>query len=166
MKYTFKDKEITLLGNQVYEGDIAPDFTATKNDMTEYNLSDDLGKIIVISVVPSIDTSVCSIQTKFFNEEATKLSDDVKIITVSMDLPFAQKRFCAAEGIENIEIVSDYKYREFGEKYGFLIDELKLLSRGIIIIDKDGKIVYTEYVEESTNEVDYDTAINKIKELI
>lgn len=166
MKYTFKDKEITLLGNHVYEGDIAPDFTATKNDMTEYNLSDDLGKIIVISVVPSIDTSVCSIQTKFFNEEATKLSDDVKIITVSMDLPFAQKRFCAAEGIENIEIVSDYKYREFGKKYGFIIDELKLLSRGIIIIDKDGKIVYTEYVEESTNEVDYDTAINKIKELI
>src|SRR5699024_5295199 len=107
-----------------------------------------------------------SIQTKFFNEEATKLSDDVKIITVSMDLPFAQKRFCAAEGVENIEIVSDYKYREFGEKYGFLIDELKLLSRGIIIIDKDGKIVYTEYVEESTNEVDYGTAINKIKELI
>lgn len=166
MNYTFKNEVITLLGNQVQVGDKAQDFKAVKNDMSEYKLSDDFGKILVISVVPSIDTSVCSIQTKHFNEEATKLSEEVKIITISMDLPFAQKRFCAAEGIENIEVVSDYRDRDFGQKYGFLIDELKLLSRGTIVIDREGKIAHVEYVEESTNEVDFDAVINKIKELI
>lgn len=163
---TFKNKEITLIGNKVNIGDNAPDFVATNTDLTEYKLSDDFGKIIVISVVPSVDTGVCSIQTKFFNEEATKLSEEVKIITISLDLPFAQRRFCAAEGIDNVVTVSDYKEREFGQKYGFLIDELKLLSRGIIIIGKDAKVEYTEYVEESSNEVDFDSALNKVKDLL
>ena len=166
MSFTFKNNPITLLGKQVSVGDKAPEFTATRTDMSAYRLTEDLGKIIVISVVPSVDTSVCAIQTKFFNEEATKLSDDVKILTLSMDLPFAQRRFCAAEGIKNIETLSDYKDRDFGLKYGFLIDELKLLSRGIIIIDQYGKVAYTEYVEESTNEVEFDKALDKIRELV
>lgn len=167
MTFTFKGDEITLLGERVSEGDKAVNFTAVKNDMTDYELLEDLGKkIIVLSVVPSIDTSVCALQTKRFNEEATNLSKDVKIITVSMDLPFAQKRFCAQEGIDNVVTVSDYKDREFGNNYGFLIDELKLLSRGIVIIDKDENIVYTEYLEESTNEVDFDRALEKIRELV
>ncbi|MFM1524588.1 MULTISPECIES: thiol peroxidase [Helcococcus] len=166
MEFKFKGNPIHLLGTQVKVGDKAPDFKATKADMTSYQLSEDLGKTVVLSVVPSVDTSLCSIQTKLFNEEATKLSEEVRIVTVSLDLPFAQQRFCAAEGIENIITVSDYKEREFGNKYGFLIDELKLLARGIVIVDREGNVAYTEYLEDSATEVDFKSALEKVKELL
>lgn len=166
MEFKFKGNPIHLSGTQVKVGDKAPDFKATKTDMTSYQLSEDLGKTVVLSVVPSVDTSLCSIQTKLFNEEATKLSEEVRIVTVSLDLPFAQQRFCAAEGIENIIAVSDYKEREFGNKYGFLIDELKLLARGIVIVDREGNVAYTEYLEDSATEVDFKSALEKVKELL
>ncbi|MGO1580542.1 MAG: thiol peroxidase [Peptoniphilaceae bacterium] len=165
MNITFGGDEMHLLGKEIKVGDMAPSFKAVKPDLSEFNSEDYKGKIIVYSVVPSIDTGVCSLQTKTFNEEATKLSEDVVIITVSNDLPFAQGRFCAAEGIENAMIVSDYKDHEFGEKYGFLIEELKILSRGIVVVDKDGKVSYVEYVSEVTNEVDFDGAIEAVKKL-
>ena len=109
---------------------------------------------------------MCAIQAKKFNHDALDLSDDVAIVTITEDLPFAQKRFCDAYEIGNTITVSDYKNREFGEKYGFLIDELMLLTRGIVIIDKEGKVAYVEYVPEVTHEVNFDAALEKVKELI
>ncbi|SHH41671.1 thiol peroxidase, atypical 2-Cys peroxiredoxin [Anaerosphaera aminiphila DSM 21120] len=166
MKVKFGGDEVTLVGNQVAVGEVAPDFKAVNLDLSEFDSKSLKGKTIVYSVVPSIDTGVCSIQTKFFNEEASKLGDDVAIVTVSVDLPFAQKRFCGVEGIDSAIVISDYRDHDFGKKYGFLIDELKLLSRGIVIVDKSGKIAYVEYVEEVTHEVNFDKALEKLKELI
>ncbi|RVU55704.1 thiol peroxidase [Anaerosphaera multitolerans] len=166
MNVTFGGDKVTLVGEQVKVGEMAPEFKAVNLNLSEFNSKELEGKVVVYSVVPSIDTGVCSIQTKFFNEEASKLGDDVAIVTVSVDLPFAQKRFCAVEGIESAIVVSDYRDHEFGKKYGFLIDELKLLSRGIVIVDRDGKISYVEYVEEVTHEVNFDKALEELKKLI
>src|SRR5699024_12530516 len=118
------------------------------------------------SIAPSPDTSVCAIQDKKYNHDALDLSYDVAIVSITEDLPFAQKRFCSNEDIENLEVVSDYKEREFGEKYGFLMDELKLLARGVVVVDKEGVIKHVEYVEEVTNEVDFDAALEAVKELV
>lgn len=166
MKLTFAGNEMNLVGEQIKVGDVAPDFVAVKGDLSAYHLSDDKGKVVIISVVPSIDTGVCAIQTRTFNEDATELSKDVKIVTISMDLPFAQQRFCAAEGIEQVELVSDYKDHDFANKYGFLIKELGLLARGIIIVDREGKVTYTEIVPEVTHEVNFDAALEEAKKLI
>ncbi len=166
MKITFGNNPVTLVGNEVKVGDKAPEFKAVKNDLSEYNLADDLGKVIIISVVPSIDTGVCSIQTQTFNKEASELDESIKLITISLDLPFAQGRFCGAHGIENHDLVSDYKDREFGQKYGYLIDELKLLARGVVIIDKEGKIAYKEIVPEVTHEVNFEKALEEANKLI
>lgn len=165
MEIKFNGSPVTLIGNEIKVGDTAPVFKATNPDMSEFNSEDLKGKIVVYSVAPSIDTGVCAIQARTFNEEATKLSDDVIIVTITEDLPFAQGRFCAAEGIENAKITSDYKNREFGEKYGFLIDELKLLSRGVVIVDKEGVVQYVEYVEEVTHEVNFDAALKAVEGL-
>lgn len=166
MKITFANNPVNLLGKEVKVGDKAPDFTATKNDMTDYRLADDLGKVVIISVVPSIDTGVCSMQTERFNKEASQLDESIKLLTISLDLPFAQSRFCGAKGIDNHDLLSDYKEREFGMEYGFLIDELKLLARGVVIVGKDGKIAYKEIVPEVKNEVDFDKALEEAKKLI
>ncbi|WP_138160460.1 thiol peroxidase [Peptoniphilus catoniae] len=166
MNIKFGGQEMHLEGSHVKVGDKAPEFKAVKNDLSEFNSEEHKGKIRIYSVVPSIDTGVCSLQTKSFNEEASKLGDNVYIITISNDLPFAQQRFCGAEGIDKSIIVSDYRDHEFGEKYGFLIKELKLLSRGVVIVDKDGKVAYVEYVNEVTHEVDFEAALNAVKELV
>lgn len=166
-KVSFGGNEVTLLGKEVVKEDIAENFKAVKQDLSEFDFYKETeGKIKVISVVPSIDTGVCSLQTQRFNDESTKLSDDVFIITISVDLPFAQKRFCGAEGIENIEVVSDHKDLDFGSKYGFTMKELRLLARGVVIINKNNKIEYVEYVDEVTNHPDYDKALEEIKRLI
>ncbi|MDO4778563.1 MAG: thiol peroxidase [Tissierellia bacterium] len=157
---TFGGKEITLLGTPVKVGEMAPEFTAIKRDLSEYNSKEDLGKILIISVVPSIDTGVCSLQTKRFNEEAVKLGDNVKILTISVDLPFAQSRYCSIEGIDNADIVSDYLKKDFGIKYGFLIEEFQLLSRGIVVLNGEGRVEYVEYVSEVRNEVDLDKVLD------
>lgn len=166
MNITFGGDKVTLLGKQVEVGQEAPAFKATKNDLSEFNSEDLKGKVVVYSIAPSLDTSVCAIQAKKFNHDALDLSDDVVIVTITEDLPFAQKRFCANEDIKNLEVVSDYKEREFGEKYGFLMDEHKLLARGVVVVDKEGKIAYVEYVPEVTNEVDFDAALEAVKELV
>lgn len=164
---TFDGMPVTLRGQEVESGDKAKNFKALKQDLSEFDFYKETeGKIKVISVVPSIDTGVCSLQTQRFNEESTKLSDDVFIVTISVDLPFAQKRFCGAEGIDSIEVVSDHKDLDFGEKYGFVIDEFRLLSRGVLVINKDNKIKYVEYVDEVTNHPDYDKALEEVKKLI
>ncbi|MDO5040710.1 MAG: thiol peroxidase [Peptoniphilus sp.] len=166
MNIKFGGTEMKLEGTQVAVGEVAKEFTAVKNDLSVFDSKDYEGKIRVYSVVPSIDTGVCSLQARTFNEEATKLGDDVVVITISNDLPFAQARFCAVEGIENSMIISDYKDHDFGLKYGFLIEDLKLLTRGVVVVDRDGKIQYVEYVEEATHEVNFDAAFEAVRELI
>lgn len=153
---------VTLIGKEVKVGDKAENFTATKGDLTPFKLSDLDGKKKIISVVPSLDTGVCELQTIRFNEEAAKL-DNTDIITISVDLPFAQKRFCSANSIENSITVSDYKDLDFGMKYGFVIEELRLLSRGIVVLDKDNTVKYVEYLTQVGEHPDYDKALEAVK---
>ena len=160
---TFKQNPVTLLGNEVKVGDKAPDFKVLRNDLTEVSLSDYKGKIKIISVVPSIDTGVCDAQTRKFNEIASKL-ENVQVITVSVDLPFAQKRWCAAAGLDNVEIVSDHRDLSFGEAYGVAIKELRLLARAVFVVDSSDTVVYAEYVGESTNHPDYEAPVQAAKE--
>ena len=135
---------LTLLGNMVAIGDVAPNFTATDNNSKPVSLSDFAGKTVIISVFPSVDTKVCAMQTRRFNKEASDLSKNVVILTVSKDLPFALGRFCAAEGIDRIYTLSDYMHSEFGYKYGFLLQENMLLARGVVVVDPKGKVLYAE----------------------
>lgn len=165
MKITFAGNDVNLLGKEIKVSDKAPEFKATKNDLSVFDSKENEGNIVVYSVAPSLDTSVCALQAKRFNQEASKL-DNVKIVTITEDLPFAQARFCSNEGIENTIMVSDYKDREFGEKYGFLMEENKLLARGVVIVDKEGIVRYVQYVPEVTNEVDFDKALEEVKKLI
>lgn len=162
-KITFHQEPITLLGNEVKVGDKASDFTVLANDLTEVSLEDFNGKVKLISVVPSLDTGVCSEQTRRFNEEADKL-DNVHVLTISMDLPFAQKRWCAAEGIEKVSTLSDHRDADFGEKYGVLIKELRLLTRAIFVVDSNDEVTYVEYVDEVSSHPDYEAALAAAKE--
>lgn len=164
---TFAGNPLSLRGKAIEKGQQAPNFTALKQDLSPFDFYKDTeNKVKVISIAPSIDTGVCSLQTIRFNEEAGKLKDDVQIVTVTVDLPFAQQRYCAAEGIENINVVSDHKDLDFGDKYGFVIDELRLLTRGIVVVDKDNNIQHIEYVSEVTEHPDYDQALAVINELV
>lgn len=163
---TFQGGPLTLLGNEISVGQSAPDFTAAANDLSPYSLSEDKGKIVVISSVPSLDTPVCDAQTRKFNELAASLSDNVKIVTISMDLPFAQTRWCGAAGVEQVTTVSDYKGADFGNKYGLLIKELYLLARAVLVVDQQGVVQYYQLVPEVTEEPDYDAAIEVVKKLI
>ncbi|KOO46828.1 thiol peroxidase [Priestia koreensis] len=162
MAVTFKGNPVTLLGNQVKVGDTAPNFTVLANDLSEVTLDDTKGSVRLISVVPSIDTGVCDAQTRRFNEEAAKL-DNVKVLTVSVDLPFAQKRWCGANGIENVQTVSDHRDLSFGEAYGVAIQELRLLARSVFVVDSNDKVTYVEYLDEVTNHPNYDAAIEAVK---
>jgi thiol peroxidase len=162
---TFGGNPLTILGEMVKKGDKALDFTVLGNDLSPVKLSDFEGKVRIISSVPSVDTGVCAAQTRRFNVEAANLGD-VKILTISCDLPFALGRFCAAEGIEKVVTLSDHKEVDFGSKYGFLIEELRLLARGIVIIDKTGIVQYVEYVKEVTDHPNYDNALAEAKKLV
>ncbi len=162
---TFKGEPLTLVGTSVNVGQVAPDFTAVGNDLSAVKLSSFEGKTVIISAVPSLDTPVCDTQTRRFNEEAQSLGDDVVILTVSMDLPFAQARWCGAAGVEAVKTVSDYKTADFGTKYGVLIEELRLLARSIFIVDGEGVVRYKQIVEELTREPDYDAVLAAVKQL-
>lgn len=159
---TFKGNKMTLVGSEVKVGDKAPNFSVLANDLTPVTLEDSKGFKRLISVVPSIDTGVCDAQTRRFNEEASKL-DNVKVITVSMDLPFAQKRWCAASGFDNVQVVSDHRDASFGEAYGVLMQELRLLARSTFVVDSNDTVTYVEYVGEGTDHPDYDAAIEALK---
>lgn len=161
---TFAGNPITLLGKEVRVGDKAPDFVCLKADLSPFTLKDVEGKVKLISVVPSVDTGVCELQTIRFNQEAGALKDTA-VITISCDLPFAQARFCGAKGIENAVVVSDYKDTSFGLNYGFLMEEFRLLNRGIVVIDKDDVVRYVEYVAENTDHPNYDKALEVAKSL-
>lgn len=159
---TFKNNPVTLLGSEVKVGEKAPSFSVLANDLSPVTLEDTKGKVRLISVVPSIDTGVCDQQTRRFNEEAASLSN-VEILTVSVDLPFAQKRWCAAAGIENVQTVSDHRDLSFGEAFGVAIKELRLLARAVFVIDSNDVVTYAEYVAEATNHPDYEAAIEAAK---
>jgi len=163
---TFQGNPLTLLGNEVKVGDKAPDFELLDNDLNPVNLSGFQGKVCVISSVPSLDTPVCDMETRRFNEEAGKLGDNVSILTVSMDLPFAQKRWCGAAGVENVTTLSDHRDAKFGENYGVLIKELRLLARAIFVVDREGVIQYVQLVKEVTEEPDYDAVIAAVGKLV
>lgn len=162
---TFKGNPITLIGPQLKAGDAAPDFTVSKNLLEDVSLKDYAGKIKLISVVPSLDTGVCDAQTRRFNEEAAGLGDDVVILTISADLPFAQARWCGAAGVDRVITLSDYKSRSFGEAYGVLIKEFQLDMRSIFVVDANDTITYVEYLGEMTEHPNYEAAIDAVKSL-
>lgn len=159
---TFKGNSVTLLGQEVKVGDQAPSFTVLANDLSPVTLEDSKGTVRLISVVPSLDTGVCDQQTRRFNEEAANL-DGVTILTVSVDLPFAQKRWCGAAGIDRVQTVSDHRELSFGEAYGVAIKELRLLARAVFVVDKNDKVVYAEYVPEVTDHPNYEAALEAAK---
>jgi thioredoxin-dependent peroxiredoxin len=162
---TFKGTPMTLAGEAVKPGQQAPDFTLHyfEGGLKTITPADLKGKPTILSVVPSLDTGVCATQTKKFNEQLAALKDKVNAVTVSLDLPFAMNRFCGAEGITNMRVASDYQTRSFGQSFGMLIEELKLLARGVVILDKDGKVVHAETVPEVTSEPNYEAAISALK---
>ena len=161
MKIPFNGDPITLVEEQVKVGDTAPDFLVVDNTLKDLTLSDTKGKRIFVTV-PSLDTSVCDMEVRKFNEEAAKISD-VSIYVVSMDLPFAQGRWCGAAGIDKVTVLSDYKNRDFGKNYGVYIRELGLLARAIIIVDENNKVSYVQYCSEVSSEPDYEAALNAVK---
>ena len=163
---TFQGNPLTLIGNEVKVGDKAPEFEVIANDLSSYTLSSCSGKVRMISSVPSLDTPVCDTQTRRFNEEMAGFGNDIVLLTISMDLPFAQARWCGAAGIAKAITLSDHRSAEFGEKFGVLIKELRLLSRAIFIVDKNEVIRYIEIVPELTNEPNYDAAIQAVRDLL
>ena len=162
---TFKGTPMTLAGEEVKVGQSAPDFKIHyfEGGLKTISSADLKGKATILSVVPSLDTGVCATQTKKFNEQLAALGDKVNAVTVSLDLPFAMNRFCGAESIKNMRVGSDYQDRSFGRNWGMLIEELKLLARGVFVLDKDGKVVHAETVKEVTSEPNYEAAMTALK---
>jgi len=163
---TFQGAPLTLVGDGLRQGDKAPDFGLLDNDLSPVSLSNFNDKVCLISTVPSLDTPVCDMETRRFNEEASQLDPDVAVLTVSMDLPFAQKRWCGAAGITQVQTLSDHREASFGESYGVLIKELRLLARAVFVVDREGIIQYEELVSEIVNEPNYDAALNAAKRLV
>jgi thioredoxin-dependent peroxiredoxin len=162
---TFKGKPMTLAGNAVTVGQNAPDckLHAFEGGLVAVTPAEWRGKTTFINVVPSLDTPVCQKQTKTFNDKLAALGDRINAVTVSLDLPFAMNRFCGAESIKNMRALSDYQDRSFGTNWGMLIEELKILARGTFVLDKNGKVVYSELVKEVAEEPNYDAALTAIK---
>lgn len=162
---TFKGNPMTLLGDELKVGQDAPDFTLHyfEGGLKTLTKSDLVGKPTILSIVPSLDTGVCQIQTKRFNQELAGMSDSVQSVIVSRDLPFAQNRFCGAEDVKAMKLGSDYQTGEFGKAWGVMIDELKLLARSVVVLDAKGKVVYVEIVPEVTNEPNYEAALTALK---
>jgi len=163
---TFQGNPLTLLGDAIEVGQKAPDFEAVANDLTPIKLSDYAGKTLIISVVPSLDTPVCDTQTRTFNKKASDLDDNVVVLTLSVDLPFAQGRWCGAAEIDRVHTLSDYKDLAFGMAYGLVIKELRLLTRAVLVVDKTGIVQYIQVVNEVTNEPDYQAVLDKVNALI
>ena len=162
---TFHGNPLTLTGNQLKVGQAAPDFEVLGNDMSAVKLSDFREKVCVICSVPSLDTPVCDTEVRNFNEHATALGDDVTVLAISMDLPFAQKRWCGTAGVKNVRTLSDHRSGRFGKAYGVLIEKLRLLARAVFVVDQQGVIRYIEIVDELTNEPDYEAALKAVQEV-
>lgn len=159
-------RPLVLEGEEVKVGDRAPDFTALDNDLNPVKLSDFAGKVVVLASVPSLDTPVCDLEARHFNQEAAALGDGVALLVISMDLPFAQKRWCGAAGAANVKTLSDHRDAAFGMAYGLLIKELRLLARAVFVVDKDGVVRHAELVREVTQEPDYAAALAAVKAVL
>ncbi|HVO96752.1 MAG TPA: thiol peroxidase [Bryobacteraceae bacterium] len=162
---TLKGNPLTVLGPELKPGDKAPDFQAVDDSLKPVNLESTGHGVRIFSVVPSLDTPVCDAQTKRFNDEAGKLPE-LSVYTISMDLPFAQKRWCGAYGVDHVKMVSDHRTGSFGEHYGTLIKELQIHSRAVFVVDKDNTLKYVEYVKEVGTHPDYDAALAAAKKLV
>ncbi len=163
---TMKGKPLTLIGPDIDVGDRAPDFIVLDSELNEVGLNAFPGKVKVISVTPSLDTTVCDLQLRRFNHEAATLPHDVVVLNISMDLPFAISRFCTAAGIDRAKALSDHRDASFGNNYGVLIKELRLLGRSIFIIDKDNIVRYKEIVHEQSQHPDYDKALSALNMIV
>ena len=162
---TMKGQPLTLLGTGLEVGEPAPDFEALTNDLSPVKLSSFRGKVCIISSVPSLDTSVCDTMTRRFNEEAGSLGGDVVVLTISMDLPFAQSRWCGAAGVKNVQTLSDHRDASFGNAFGVLIKELRRLARAVFVVDKESIVRYVQIVNELTNEPDYEAVLKVVREV-
>jgi thioredoxin-dependent peroxiredoxin len=162
---TFMGNPLTLIGSEVKVGDTAPDFVVLDNNLAPVNLSSFRGKVCVLCSVPSLDTPVCDMETRKFNEQASRLGKDIAILTISMDLPFAQKRWCAAAGVNQVQTLSDHREASFGNAFGVLIKELRLLARAVFLVDRKGVIQYIQLVKEIASEPDYEALFNALKKL-
>ncbi|MBT2582525.1 thiol peroxidase [Planococcus sp. ISL-109] len=165
VQITFKQNPVTLPGKEVKVGEQAPHFTALSNGLESKTLQDFKGKVRLVSVVPSLDTGLCSDQTKRFSDEAASLGDNVEVLTVSCDLPFAQKRWTEINGVDSITTLSDHRDLSFGEAYGVTMQELRLLARSIFVVDENDEVAYVEYVAEGTDHPDYEKALEAVREL-
>ena len=163
---TMMGNPLTLIGPEIHLKDPSPGCDVLDNDLSPVNLSSFRGKVCVISAVPSLDTPVCDMETRRFNEEAGKLGDDVVILTISMDLPFAQKRWCGAAGVDKVITLSDHRDASFGKAYGVLIKELRLLARAVFVVDREGLVQYVQLVQEVTKEPDYEAVLSAINKLV
>jgi thiol peroxidase len=163
---TMRGNPLTLVGEEVKVGDPAPDFVVLDNKLSPVKFSSYRGKTCIISSVPSLDTPVCDTETRRFNEEAGRLGSDVVILTISMDLPFAQKRWCAAAGVDKVQTLSDHRDASFGSAYGVLIKELRLLARAVFLVDRGGMIRYIQWVKEVSKEPDYEDILSALKKLL
>ena len=162
---TMKGNPLTLIGNEVKVGDAAPDVTVLDNGLGPVKLSSFRGKNCVLASVPSLDTPVCDMESRRFNEEAARLGADVAILIISMDLPFAQKRWCGAAGVTTVQTLSDHREASFGNSFGVLIKELRLLARAVFLVDKKGTIKYIQLVKEITQEPNYQEVLDALKKL-
>ena len=163
---TMKGNPITLLGPELKVGDKAPDFVAIDNDLSPVSFDSFRGKVCILSSVPSLDTPVCDMETRRFNDEAGRLGGKVEILTISMDLPFAQKRWCGAAGVDRVQTLSDHRDAAFGQAYGVLIKEFRLLARAVFVVDEEGIIRYVELVNEIASEPNYDSVLQAVKKLV
>jgi thiol peroxidase len=163
---TMKGNPLTLVGQEVHVGDQAPDFEVLANDLSPFKLSSLKGKVVIICSVPSLDTPTCDIETRWFNEEAANLGPNVMILTISMDLPFAQKRWCGAAGVDRVTTYSDHREAAFGQAYGVLIKELRLLARAVFVVDQAGTLQYLQVVKELANEPDYGEVLKAVGRFI
>jgi len=163
---TMRGNPLTLIGQEIKPGNPAPDFESLDNELKPVRLSSFRGKVVIISAVPSLDTPVCDMETRRFNSEAAKLSEDIVILTISMDLPFAQKRWCGAAGVDKVVTLSDHRDAEFGKAYGVLIKELRLLARAVFVVDAEGVVRYVQLVKEVAEEPDYDAVVSAAKKLV
>ena len=161
---TFKGEFVTIIGKQLKVGEQLPDFTLVNPDLVKQSLADFEGKKKVLSIVPSVDTGICDAQTRQFNQALSDMENTV-VLTVSCDLPFAQKRWCGASGIENALLLSDYYDQSFGKAYGVLMEEWHLLARAVIVANEQNEITYVEYLDNVNSHPDYEAAINAVKEL-
>ncbi len=163
----FGGRDATIVGEDITVGQQAPEFTVTAQDWSDFHgLANTEGKVRVIAAVPSLDTAVCARETRRFNEAAAALSEDIAILIISMDLPFAQARWCGAEGIDQVTVLSDHVHADFGPKYGVLIKEVRLLRRAVFVVDRSGKVVYADYMPALGNEPDYDAVLEAARQAL